>query len=185
MIEVVDNFAPQDYFELIQNHVLSWNQEWYYQANITAGVFEKKGLGKHGFNCHVVRNKNEFLDTYDAGLLTDLLVKMKTGIGCDNILRSRLDMTVYTPGGMRCDPHVDSPHPHIATIFYLNDSDGNTVIFNERFEGSPEIDESKLTVQKEIEPKENRLLIFDGHYIHTGHVPAHHNNRVILNSNFD
>ena len=94
-------------------------------------------------------------------------------------------MTVYTPGGMRCDPHVDSPHPHVATIFYLNDSDGNTVIFNERFEGSPEIDESKLTVQKEIEPKANRLLIFDGHYIHTGHVPAHHNNRVILNSNFD
>ena len=48
MIEVIDNFAPQDYFELIQNHVLSWNQEWYYQANITAGVFGKEGLGKHG-----------------------------------------------------------------------------------------------------------------------------------------
>ena len=61
MIEVVDNFAPQDYFELIQNHVLSWNQEWYYQANITAGVFGKEGLGKHGFNCHIVQNTNEFL----------------------------------------------------------------------------------------------------------------------------
>ena len=53
MIEVVDNFAPQDYFELIQNHVLSWDQCWFYQSNIAAGVFEKKGLGKHGFNCHV------------------------------------------------------------------------------------------------------------------------------------
>ena len=125
------------------------------------------------------------IPSYEAGLLTDLLNKMKTGVGCENIIRSRLDMTVYTPGGMRCDPHVDSPHSHVATIFYMNDSDGNTVIFNERFEGSPEIDESKLTVQKEIEPKANRLLIFDGHYIHTGHVPAHHNNRVILNSNFD
>ena len=184
MIEVVDNFAPQDYFELIQNHVLSWNQEWYYQSNITAGVFEKVGLGKHGFNCHVVRD-GQMIPSYEAGLLTDLLNKMKTSMGCKNILRSRLDMTVYTPGGMRCDPHVDSPHPHVATIFYLNDSDGNTVIFNERFEGTPEIDENKLTVQKEIEPKANRLLIFDGHYIHTGHVPAHHNNRVILNSNFD
>jgi len=185
MIEVVDNFAPQDYFELIQNHVLSWDQCWFYQSNITAGVFEKKGLGKHGFNCHVVKDTNTFLDTYDAGLLTDLLVKMKNGIGCENILRSRLDMTVYTPGGMRCDPHVDSPYPHVATIFYLNDSDGNTVIFNEKFEGDTNIDESKLTIQREIEPKANRLLIFNGHYIHTGHVPAKHNNRVILNSNFD
>lgn len=192
MIEVVDNFAPQDYFELIQNHVLSWNQEWYYQANITSSEFKKNGLGKHGFNCHVIKDKNQFLDTYDAGLLTDLLVKMKTGIGCQNICRSRLDMTIYTPGGMRCDPHVDSPYPHIATIFYLNDSDGNTVIYNEKLDVETnitkqfvDIDESKLTVQKEIEPKANRLLIFDGHYIHTGHVPAHHNNRVILNSNFD
>jgi hypothetical protein len=191
MIEVVDNFAPQDYFELIQNHVLSWNQEWYYQANITAGVFEKKGLGKHGFNCYVVR-EGQMVPSYEAGLLTELLNQMKTGIGCKNIRRSRLDMTMYTPGGMRCDPHVDSPHPHIATIFYLNDSDGNTVIYNEKFDVETNIakqfmniDESKLTVQKEIEPKANRLLIFDGHYIHTGHVPAHHNNRVILNSNFD
>ena len=192
MIEVIDNFAPQDYFELIQNHVLSWHQNWYYQENITAGVFGKSGLGKHGFNCHVIKNTNEFIDSYEAGLLTDLLVKMKNGIGCQNIVRSRLDMTVHTAGGMRFDPHVDSPHPHVATIFYLNDSDGPTVIFNEKFEGSPEamramaikIDESKLTIQKEIEPKANRLLIFDGHYIHTGHVPAHHNNRVILNSNF-
>jgi hypothetical protein len=116
MIEVVDNFAPQDYFELIQNHVLSWNQEWFYQANITAGVFEKKGLGKHGFNCHVVRD-GQIIPSYEAGLLTDLLNKMKTGIGCKNILRSRLDMTVYTPGGMRCDPHVDSPDPHVCHHF--------------------------------------------------------------------
>ena len=185
MIEVVDNFAPQDYFELIQNHVLSWNQPWYYQSNITAGVFGKSGLGKHGLNCHIIQNTNEFLDTYIAGLLTDLLVKMKDGIGCQNVLRSRLDMTVYTPGGMMFDPHVDSPDPHVSTIFYMNDSDGNTVIFNERFEGSTEIDQSKLTVQKEIEPKANRLLIFDGHYIHTGHAPAHYNNRVLLNSNFN
>ena len=192
MIEVIDNFAPQDYFELIQNHVLSWNQNWYYQENITAGVFGKSGLGKHGFNCHIVQNPNEFLDTYIAGLLTDLLVKMKDGIGCQNIVRSRLDMTVYTPGGMRCDPHVDSSDPHVSTIFYMNDSDGNTVIYNEKFDVETNItkqfiniDESKLTVQKEIEPKANRLLIFDGHYLHTGHTPAHHNNRVLLNSNFN
>lgn len=182
MIEVVDNFAPQDYFELIQNHVLSSDQQWYYQSNIS--VLGRKSLGKHGFNCHVVLD-GQMVASYEAGLLTDLLNKMKIGIGCKNILRSRLDMTVYTPGGMRCDPHVDSIKPHVATIFYLNDSDGNTVIFNEKFDESTKITESELTVQKEIEPKSNRLVIFDGHYIHTGHVPAHHNNRVILNSNFD
>ena len=93
-------------------------------------------------------------------------------------------MTVYTPGGRMCDNHVDNPFPHIATIFYLNDSDGNTVIYNEKFEKEGDTD-SELTIQREIEPKENRLVVFDGLYIHTGHVPTKHNNRVILNSNFN
>tara|TARA_R100000005_G_C4887103_1_gene135826 strand:- start:70 stop:624 length:555 start_codon:yes stop_codon:yes gene_type:complete len=184
MIEVFDNFAPKDYFELIQNHILSWNQEWYYQTNITGDVFGKDGLGKHGFMCHIIRD-SKVVPTYGAGLLAKLLTDMKISIGCKNILRSRLDMTIYTPGGMRCDPHVDSPDPHVSTIFYINDSDGPTVIFKEKFDGSFKIDQSNLTVQKEIKPKANRLLVFDGHYIHTGHVPAHHNNRVILNSNFN
>ena len=184
MIDVIDDFAPEGYFDMIKYACLGDQQAWYYQANITAGVFEKRGVGKHGFNCHVVQQPNTFCDNYAAGLLTDLILQMKNMLGCENVLRSRLDMTVYTPGGRRCDPHIDNPNPHIATIFYLNDSDGNTVIYNEKFDGNLDIDESKLTIQKEIEPKANRLLIFDGHYIHTGHVPAHHNNRVILNSNF-
>ena len=184
MIEVVDNFAPQEYFELIQYSCLGFNQAWYYQPNITAGVFEKEGLGKHGFNCWIVEHPNTFCDNYAAGLFTDLLLQMRKSIGCENILRSRLDMTVYTPGGRMCDKHVDSPIPHVATIFYLNDSDGNTVIYNEKFTKPEDVD-GELTIQKEIEPKANRLVIFDGLYIHTGHVPANHNNRVILNSNFN
>jgi hypothetical protein len=184
MIEVIDNFAPQDYFELIKNYVLSWDQEWFYQSNITGESFGKPGFGKHGFACNIVKNPNEFLDNYTAGLLTNLLVNIREMIKCKNILRSRLDMTVYTPGGMKCDPHVDNFDPHIATIFYLNNSDGNTVIYNELYSKIEDMDR-ELTVQKEIEPKENRLVIFDGMYIHTGHVPAYHNTRVILNSNFN
>ena len=81
-----------------------------------------------------------------------------------------------------------------STIFYFNDSDGNTVIYNERYDGengeysSKAIQEKgleeKLTIQQEIEPKANRMVAFDGLYIHTGSVPAKHNTRVILNSNF-
>ncbi|BCU98944.1 MAG: hypothetical protein CM15mV24_1690 [Bellamyvirus sp.] len=63
-------------------------------------------------------------------------------------------MTVYTPGGRRCDPHVDNPNPHIATIFYLNDSDGNTVIYNEKIGKTPDIDESKLTIKRRLNQKQ-------------------------------
>ena len=35
-----------------------------------------------------------------------------------------------------CQGSVLHTHKHIATIFYLNDSDGNTVIYNEKFDVS-------------------------------------------------
>tara|TARA_Y100000289_G_C3912687_1_gene145588 strand:- start:30 stop:587 length:558 start_codon:yes stop_codon:yes gene_type:complete len=185
MIEVIDDFAPKEYFDLITYACLGWNQTWYYQNNITAGVWESEGLGKHGFNCWIVQQPNTFCDNYAAGLLTDLIVNMQRSLGCENVMRSRLDMTMYTPGGRLCDAHIDNPNQHTATIFYLNDSDGNTVIYNEKFEGDTNIDQSKLTIKQEIEPKANRLLIFDGFHFHTGHVPQKHNTRVLLNSNFN
>jgi hypothetical protein len=35
---------------------------------------------------------------------------------------------------------------------------------------------------KKIKPKENRLLVFDGSYLHTGCSPAKYKNRVIINT---
>ena len=42
-----------------------------------------------------------------------------------------------------------------------------------------------LTIQKEIEPKANRMLLFNGKYYHTGHSPANHNTRVLINTDFN
>ena len=194
MINVYDNFVSPDYLEQLQNVVRSPYQAWYYQDNIVGNFWGSEDLGKHGFNCWVVQYPNTFIDSYVAGLLTNLLMEMKKVTTCENILRSRLDMTLYKDGDTKCYPHIDDNNPHIATIFYFNDSDGNTVIYNEKYDGedgqysSKVIQQKgiadKLTIQQEIEPRANRLLVFDGSYIHTGHVPSKHNSRVILNSNF-
>ena len=39
-------------------------------------------------------------------------------------------------------------------------------------------------VNEEIEPVSNRLLIFDGLFIHTGCTPSKNNRRILINSNF-
>ena len=47
MIDVIDDFVPEGYFDMIKHACLGDQQAWYYQANITAGVFGKSGIGKH------------------------------------------------------------------------------------------------------------------------------------------
>ena len=194
MIQVVDNFVDDEYYDQLQTTVTGNWQSWFYQSNIVGEFWGPAKLGKHGFNCWVIEQPNTFVDKYVAGLLTPLFSKMTAFCECETILRSRLDMTLYEAFNNKCYPHIDDIQPHIATIYYFNDSDGNTVIYNERYDGengeysSKAIQErgleDKLTVQQEIEPKANRMVAFDGLYIHTGSVPDKHNTRVILNSNF-
>ena len=193
MVEVYDDFISTEYFDQLQNFVTSPYQTWYYQNNIDSNNLLNQGLGKHGFNFWVVNSPNNFTDNYVSGMLNTLLMEMKKVTGCKNILRSRLDMTLHKHGDTKCSPHVDNNNPHISTIFYFNNSDGNTVIYNENFYGGDDVDSSrmiqennaKLTIRKEIEPRENRLVVFDGLHIHSGHFPSKHNTRIILNSNFN
>ena len=83
-------------------------------------------------------------------------------------------MTLYNPEKYKHDIHVDIPLKHITCIFYINNSDGNTIIY----------DYNKTIIIKEIEPVENRLLIFDGNLPHTGHSPSKNKFRILINMNF-
>jgi hypothetical protein len=67
-------------------------------------------------------------------------------------------------------------------VYYVNDSDGDTVIFKERWLGKA--DYSIKNIETRITPKANRAVIFDGLRYHTGSVPTK-NNRVLINMNFD
>lgn len=64
-------------------------------------------------------------------------------------------------------------HVFWTAIYYVNDSDGNTIIFDE-----------DLKVRKVITPKKGRLVLFHGHSLHAGQPPIHSNKRIVINYNF-
>ena len=93
-------------------------------------------------------------------------------------------MTTKTPTLLMHAPHVDADVPNIGGILYLNESDGDTVLFNQKGENGKIPEGIDLTIKKTISPKVNRLLLFDGALIHTGHSPVNYSNRILLNMNF-
>ena len=113
----------------------------------------------------------------------EFYLKQKTVLEKARIVRSRLDMTLYSNESILYEPHIDLDEPHLASIFYVNDSDGNTVIYDQKWNPEQGI-KQELTVMQEIEPVANRLIAFDGMHIHTGHNPTKHSNRILINTNF-
>lgn len=190
-ILVIDNFLPYPYFQQIKQRVTDgFSFPWYYQNDITMENDDPNkppNLSSYGFDHMVVRDEQIFShETYLllSGFFGSLLDTSK----CSKVVRSRVDMTLYSPNKTKHVPHVDLFYPHIASVFYLTDSDAETVLYNKKtldygeFMSFSEDYLNNLEVKQKVEPKENRILIFDGSYIHTGHSPSKYKNRIIINT---
>jgi hypothetical protein len=66
-------------------------------------------------------------------------------------------------------------------LYYVNNSDGDTIFYNERFTGQPI---GKLTEQMRVSPKKNRAVIFDSSQLHSACKPTNKNYRIVLNCIF-
>jgi hypothetical protein len=158
-VEVIDDFLTQSYYESLRASVTDPGFPWYFQDNVIY------------FNSEV--------RSQVGNLFMPFAFQVKDYLKASEIMRVRLDMTVYNPDTRMHGPHIDyNDTPHYSAVYYINDSDGPTVLFNEK-QG-----QDSLTIKETIDPKPNRLLLFDGSYIHTGYSPSRHNSRVLINSNY-
>jgi len=85
-------------------------------------------------------------------------------------------------------PHVDFHYPTYTGLLYLNDVDGDTHFYKERFESVEK--EQKLrknnsfTLDRKVSPKANRLILFDGNIYHSSQTPTTEAYRWVINFNW-
>ena len=80
-------------------------------------------------------------------------------------------------------PHVDADIDHLVILYYVNDSDGDTVIYENTFKGYDKVPVFKdLKEKQRVTPKAGRVVMFNGKHWHTSCQPEH-NVRCIINYN--
>ena len=81
--------------------------------------------------------------------------------------------------------HVDTTTPKelFSAIYYLNDSDGDTFMFNERSNKDNLIE--KLTISERITPKMGRTIIFPVNQFHASSNPIETKSRFVVNFMFE
>ena len=72
--------------------------------------------------------------------------------------------------------HIDLEEDHFVMLYYVCDSDGDTIIYNEQ------IKSETYTLQRRVTPKQGRVVLFDGSYYHTAEQPLN-NIRCVVNYN--
>ena len=211
MFKVIDNYLTKSYHKEIQERLTGNSFPWYYNSNssfVVDNPTDTPIFNEYGFSHPFWENdeKNGFMlldsDYYSKNFATFIkpfLLQVMDTIDCDMILRCRADMVTWSPEEFIHPAHVDYSFPNTATIFYVNDTDGDTFLYGKHsFVKDIRIDQDRfgtlsqtvgtktttLEIKERVSPKANRLVIFDGDILHTGSSPTKHKTRILLNSNF-
>jgi len=185
MFKIIDNYLTKSYHQEIQELLAGSNFPWYYNNNISEGdkLPGTTHFNEYGFSHHFWKYNPEgggFVDTHYATFIKPFLLQAMDTVGCNKILRCRADMVTWSPEEYIHPAHVDFIFPNTSTVYYVNDTDGDTILYG--------VDEkalkSKLEIKERISPKANRLIMYDGGLLHTGSSPTKHKTRILINSNF-
>lgn len=188
---IQDNFLPQEEFNRLQEFALSHQFPWYYTSHVSLPPGEhniKDPLAKEtdGWS-HIIFDREEGCKSFFYDMCDVFFQKLYTlGYTEKHLIRVRMSMKTPKLGHTEDHynlPHVDYFYSHDTVIFYFNDSDGDTRMFEPFFKTFPE--PKVFPTVDRISPKANRFVLFDGLQYHTASNPVNYTRRVILNINLD
>jgi hypothetical protein len=181
-MKVIDNFLPQAYQDVLENTLLTGGFPWYfYQTTLgndyipidIPGIQETYHFAHSAMADRVTNSK--YFDLFQP-IMYHLM--LKEGVDTSDLLRIKANLSLrsnhikntFTP------PHTDYANvpPFITCIYYVNDSDGDTLFFDEK---------NKLT--NRVSPKKGRLVYFKGDTYHAKEAPQNFDTRCVINFNFE
>jgi hypothetical protein len=189
----IRNVVSPGYQDFIHEKVTSLQFPWYFNTNlVTPEATLKDEANIQGFNHFLFEEQKQVSPTFDSifPLYLSIVDQLKgTDIKFNLLERMRFNLTYANPLSTLPwhMPHIDSMYPHYNAIYYVNDSDGDTVIFNETNEDYSEdfdvMKENKFTVKQRITPEKGKVVVFPGHYYHASSFAKKSNYRCVLNIN--
>ena len=185
--EVIDDIINKSLQEEIKSTLIN-DLPWYFINDVTSNDSESQG--RPGFFHLFSENykSNSDFNWISNEIVSKVILKFQLKI--TQIIQSRtffqLPLSLqYLKNDTVDNAHVDLSSPHLVVLYYVMDSDGDTIIYDKKWEKGKEHLNSektaKLLIKKRVTPKQGRLVVFDGRYWHTAEQPKY-NKRCVINT---
>jgi hypothetical protein len=179
-IIVLDNVIPLQYQDAIEQFMLSDGSiPWYLQNDITYADNNGEKVGiirKYPAFAHVFKNEDGLI-TQKLDFLLPLVYsacdKIKFNIQHVFRVRSFLQLPTYLPS-ISNNPHIDMPMEHLVCLYYVNDSQGPTTIYQQTLQDVPveQAGITNFTAIKTVDPVKGRCVFFSGAHYHSSSSPV-------------
>jgi len=190
----LDNFLPASYNKMLYDLFLSNSFPWYYSKQTSnyslndnrKDIFLNEHVQENPQYVHVFFYETKTSSWFD--LVSPVVLMLQKELNKNlKLIRIKANMVSSNPNYPdECynTPHIDwsptdinSVQNYRSFLYYVNDSDGDTFIFNEKWKDSP----STLTIKQRQTPKANSGLFFDSQTYHASSPPRNTKERLVIN----
>jgi len=124
---------------------------------------------------------NPDFDSYAKKLLSKFAIRHNVPV--TKVLRTKSTLTFPKPDPRPDYAHVDYDFEGYVLLIYIVDSDGDTVLYDQKYNGQV-INEKDLTERIRVTPKAGKAILFDNYIYHAVYNPVNSKFRQIINMNF-
>ena len=186
---VIDDFVG-DYYQTLMEELFSGIQ-WMYQKDMDYSGNSECDVRTHSqFMQPLFRDGNVINPQVHFSLVPMIYKIMTHNIEPSNYYLSRSRAILHVPNTDKpkhFNPHVDEETEGcISAIYYVCDSDGDTILFKESHDDVEvkDIDGHNFTEVDRVSPKKGRLVLFSAAEYHCGSPPSK-SDRMLVNFNFE
>lgn len=195
---IIDDFLPDIYQDSLKTLLLGPEIGWIFAPySVTQGDTSKYYHIDEPFKEHI---QFRHIFVYDGEIqspffkfIVPLLASFEstTGKKIKSMHRIKANLLMPQSGTPVQQPHTDGmnfdtgEHPasgKTTLLYYVDTSDGDTVLYNEYFKGEPV---GLLTKQQSVTPVKGRAIIFDSDQLHAGSCPVNSDYRLVINCVLD
>ena len=191
-IKVFDKIIPQGYADAIEQDLLDREFPWCYIDDVTNLDYgNNSGLTSIPYNLG-----KGTLDYYPFLKPLVYAIAEANGQPLKELYRIRIGFLTKDDGPEYeyNTPHIDFLWKHYTACYYVNDSDGDTVLFDKMMGDmgtsvsdkvvQSYVEKTKFNIVQRVSPQKGRVVIFDGCRFHSSTKPRNHKRRLVIAVNY-
>lgn len=166
----IPNALGSNYADKIEATVTSLHFPWYFLDDVT--YVKDINSSTPGFS-HLLYDRHTRYEGDKLAFISPSLFQISSLVGDKMMEFIRMKVNLLFPGNLNPNnKHIDFEFPHTTIIYYINDSDGDTLFYD----GDSIIHRCK--------PEKNKAVVFNGLIYHSSTCPINSKKRMVINMNY-
>ncbi len=136
-----------------------------------------------GFYCNIFSTDREPNNDLIMGLCLPIVEQVCEYLP-ERVRLARIAGRLLLPGSGGINmPHIDYSEKNYTVVYYVNDSDGDTIFFNQEWTEENSDYPDWFDVRESSSPEAGKVAIFSGNIYHASSPPVRSKTRMVINMN--